>query len=117
MLTDEAKLTTAQRQKWNYFLRNGEPFPQEKTVRKSSKIPPVTIRPGSSKRRTREDIVKSGAYIREKFKPLAPTIDRDKAKKHLQVGLKSSILVQNFKCKIRMTFLYQFLYMNLVIYF
>lgn len=87
MLTDEVKLTTAQRQKWNYFLRNGEPLVEKKTPKKSSKMPEVTIRPGSSKRRTREDIVKSGAYVREKFRPLVPTIDREKAKKHLQVCL------------------------------
>lgn len=87
VLTDEAKLTAAQRQKWNYFLRNGEPLVEEKTAKKNSKMPGVMIRPGSSKRRTREDIIKSGAYVREQFRPLVPAIDREKAKKHLQVGL------------------------------
>lgn len=86
VLTDEVKLTTAQRQKWNYFLRNGEPLaPVQKKKNSSNKLPVVTIRPGSSKRRTKEDIIKSGAYVREKFRPLVPIVDREKAKKHLQV--------------------------------
>lgn len=77
-------------------MRNGEPL-QQKPLKKKSKFPVVTIRPGSSKRRTREDIIKSGAYVREKFRPLVPVMDREKAKKHLQVGLelsKSLIFVQ-----------------------
>lgn len=94
MLSDEVKLTTAQRQKWNYFLRNGEPLVEKKP--KKNQLPLVTIRPGSSKRRTREDIIKSGAYVREKFKPLVPTMDREKAKKHLQVVL--NIIFKSVMC-------------------
>lgn len=44
---------------------------------------PAIIRPGTSKRRSIDSILKSGAYEREKFKPRA-RIDREAEKKRLQ---------------------------------
>lgn len=79
-------MTTMQRQKMNYFLRTGEPLTPARSRLgvNSSRIPKVTIRPGTSKRRSRETIVQSGAYERERFVSGHPKVDRDKAKKHLQ---------------------------------
>lgn len=86
-LINESKLTTLQRQKVNYSLRSGEPLPPLHNNRKSgnsSKYPTVTIRPGTSKKRSQYTILNSGAYEREQFVPLHPKVDREKAKKHLQ---------------------------------
>lgn len=83
---EETKMTTIQRNKLNYFLRNGEPLPSPNSAGSinSKRKPKILIRPGSSKRRTREDIVKSGAYEREKFVPEHPKVDREEQKKRLQ---------------------------------
>lgn len=70
VLMEESKLTMMQRKKINYNLRNGEPLPiLGGTSRRSrTKIPEVTIRPGSSRRRSRDEIISSGAYEREPFR-------------------------------------------------
>lgn len=83
---EETKLTTMQRNKVNYFLRNGEPLRTPKPQREFGKprLPKVTIRPGSSRRRSIDSILKSGAYDREKFIPLHPAVNREQAIKHLQ---------------------------------
>lgn len=67
---EESKLSMMQRKKMNYFLRNGEPLPKPNgnAKRGHRKIPEVTIRPGSSKRRSRNDIISSGAYERDIFR-------------------------------------------------
>ncbi|KAJ8951564.1 hypothetical protein NQ318_020440 [Aromia moschata] len=83
LLMDESKLSMTQRKKFNYFLRNGEPLPpirNSSSVRRNSRIPEVTIRPGSSKRRTRDTIVQSGVYERDRFQPMHPKIDRGEGK-------------------------------------
>ncbi|XP_074030592.1 UPF0193 protein EVG1 homolog [Leptinotarsa decemlineata] len=85
LLMEESKLSMMQRKKFNYCLRNGEPLPPiSHTSRSRVNIPEVTIRPGSSKRRTRETIVQSGAYEREEFRPHHPVVDREKEKERLQ---------------------------------
>lgn len=70
VLMEESKLTMMQRKKINYNLRNGEPLPflGGTSRRSKTKIPEVTIRPGSSRRRSRDDIISSGAYERESFR-------------------------------------------------
>lgn len=75
-----------QRNKINYYLRNGEPLPSlsKMTSRNNPRIPEVTIRPGSSKRRSRQSIIESGVYEREKFHPIVPIVDREKEKEKLQ---------------------------------
>ncbi|KAF2898120.1 hypothetical protein ILUMI_08062 [Ignelater luminosus] len=87
-LINESKLTIQQRQKVNYSLRSGEPLPplhnNNKKSGNSSRYPTVTVRPGTSKKRSQYTIIKSGAYEREKFVPQHPKVDREKAKKHLQ---------------------------------
>ncbi|KAG5870869.1 hypothetical protein JTB14_020683 [Gonioctena quinquepunctata] len=86
LLMDESKLSMMQRKKFNYYLRNGEPLPSlsNHSSRGNFNIPEITIRPGSSKRRTRESIIKSGAYEREEFRPQHPIIDREKEKERLR---------------------------------
>lgn len=86
MLTEESKLTTMQRNKVNYFLRNGEEMrtPKSEHNFEKSRFPKVTIRPGSSRRRSIDSILQSGAYEREKFVPLHPAVNREQAIKHLQ---------------------------------
>ncbi|KAL1494217.1 hypothetical protein ABEB36_009847 [Hypothenemus hampei] len=84
LLMEECKLSMAQRKKLNYHLRNGEPLPcSHKVYNRNSKLPPVTIRPGSSKRRSRSDIISSGAYERELFRPNYPVVDREREKEKL----------------------------------
>lgn len=87
VLMEETKLTTMQRNKVNYILRNGEPLKSPKPTRRNfgePDLPEVTIRPGSSKRRTIDTIIRSGAYEREKFVPEHPKVDREQAIKELQ---------------------------------
>lgn len=86
VLMDETKMSTSQRNKINYYLRNGEPLPNlyKEEKKRTKKQEEVLIRPGSSKRRMYSTIVDSGAYERDKFKPQHPRFDRDLAKKHLQ---------------------------------
>lgn len=85
VLVEESKMSTMQRDKLKYFLRNGEPLTTTRSTGKlsSRKTPPVLIRPGSPRRRTRDTIVKMGAYEREKFVP-QPIVDREEAKRRLQ---------------------------------
>ncbi|RZB39072.1 UPF0193 protein EVG1 -like, partial [Asbolus verrucosus] len=89
VLMDENKLSMFQRKKIDYYLRNGEPLPLPSSrtgdeLKARRKPPTVLVRPGSSKRRTRETILKSGAYEREKFVPKHSRIDREKEKNRLQ---------------------------------
>lgn len=86
---EESKMSMQQRRKMDYYLRNGEPLPlptsrsaDELSVRRNP-LPKIAIRPGSSRRRTRETILKSGAYERERFVRLEPTLDREKEKNRL----------------------------------
>ncbi|ERL88423.1 UPF0193 protein EVG1 homolog [Dendroctonus ponderosae] len=82
VLMEESKLSMMQRKSINYSLRNGQPLPTSinSSRQKRSQIPEVTIRPGSSRRRSRNDIISSGAYEREPFRPTYPVIDREKEK-------------------------------------
>lgn len=75
-------MATAQRKKSEYNLRDYESLP---TVRKKTKkrLPKVIIRPGSSKRRSYDSIVNSGALEREPFVP-KPLVDREAEKRRLQ---------------------------------
>ncbi|CAH1977917.1 unnamed protein product [Acanthoscelides obtectus] len=86
LLMDETKMSTMQRNKMNYYLRNGEPLPSLSRSRsgRNPHIPDVTIRPGSPRRRTRETIIRSGVYERESFRPTYPVVDREKEKEKLQ---------------------------------
>ncbi|XP_018569045.1 UPF0193 protein EVG1 homolog [Anoplophora glabripennis] len=86
LLMDESKMTMMQRNKLNYYLRNGEPLPSARKISSGSKlnVPLVTIRPGSSKRRSRDTIIKSGVYERDKYYPIHPKVDREKEKEKLQ---------------------------------
>lgn len=74
------------RNKLNYYLRNGEPLPSLShiTNKKKPHVPEVTIRPGSSKRRSQQTISNSGVYEREKFHGTVPFVDREKEKEKLQ---------------------------------
>ncbi|XP_072380958.1 UPF0193 protein EVG1 homolog [Diabrotica undecimpunctata] len=81
-LLQESKMTMTQNKKNNYFLRNGEPFPTQ--TRSHSHIPQISIRPGSSKKRSRETIMNSGVYEREQFFPKPMLFDREKEKEKLQ---------------------------------
>ncbi|XP_044759581.1 UPF0193 protein EVG1 homolog [Coccinella septempunctata] len=82
ILMDESKMAMAQRKKSEYNLRDYESTP---TTRRSTKkrLPKVTIRPGSSKRRSYDSIIKSGALEREAFVP-KPLINREVEKRRLQ---------------------------------
>lgn len=87
MLLDESKLTMMQRKKGNYLLRSDDhvsSIQSRRSITSVTRDPPIVIRPGSSKKRSQSTIVQSGAYVREKFVPLHPKIDREKVKKHLQ---------------------------------
>ncbi|KAK9885526.1 hypothetical protein WA026_011019 [Henosepilachna vigintioctopunctata] len=82
MLMDESRMAMQQRRKSEYNLRDYESLPS--TVRNTKKrLPAVTIRPGSSKRRSYETIAKSGALERESFVP-KPTVNREEEKSRLQ---------------------------------
>ncbi|XP_066151920.1 UPF0193 protein EVG1 homolog isoform X2 [Euwallacea fornicatus] len=85
VLMEESKLSMMQRKKVNYFLRNGEPLPTHCSWARNrrSKMLEVTIRPGSSKKRSRDDIVSSGAYEREPFRATCSIIDREREKEKL----------------------------------
>ncbi|XP_017770947.1 PREDICTED: UPF0193 protein EVG1 homolog [Nicrophorus vespilloides] len=87
-LINESKMTTMQRNRINYSLRSGEPLPSlavgERKGGSRNREPKVYIRPGSSKRRSLDSILKSGAYSREQFTPTVPRVDREKAKEELQ---------------------------------
>ncbi|XP_050298553.1 UPF0193 protein EVG1 homolog [Anthonomus grandis grandis] len=84
VLMDESKLSMMQRKQINYILRNGEPLPVPGArPKKNTKIPKVTIRPGSSRRRSKEDIVNSGAYERETYRSNVPLMDREREKDKL----------------------------------
>ncbi|KAL3272306.1 hypothetical protein HHI36_024031 [Cryptolaemus montrouzieri] len=82
MLVNESKMAMTQLRKSEYNLRDYEPIA---TSRKNSrkKLPKVVIRPGSSKRRSYDSIVKSGALERELFVP-KPTVNREAEKMRLQ---------------------------------
>ncbi|CAH1154489.1 unnamed protein product [Phaedon cochleariae] len=85
LLMDESKLTMMQRNKINYNLRNGEPLPGTiKHHHQNTHMPEITLRPNSSKRRSRESIINSGAYQVEKFLSNVPVMDREKEKEKLQ---------------------------------
>lgn len=74
-----------QRNKLNYYLRNGEPLPSlSRTTKSNPRIPKVTIRPGSSKRRSRQAIIDSGAFEREQFHRTVPFTNRNKEIEKLQ---------------------------------
>ncbi|KRT78199.1 hypothetical protein AMK59_6937, partial [Oryctes borbonicus] len=85
---DESVLNNTLRKKINYALRTGDPLPSIHSdrgdYRQRVQQPPLIIRPGSSKRRTRTDIVNSGAYEREKFVPDHSKEDREVLKARLQ---------------------------------
>lgn len=101
-----------QRNKLNYYLRNGEPLPSlsRTTARSNPHIPEVTIRPGSSKKRSQHTIINSGVYEREKFHPTIPIIDRVKEIEKLQnkmayneeIKVNSSKLYNKLEVKERM---------------
>lgn len=98
---DESKMSMMQRNKLNYYLRNGEPLPPVRRISNSkSNVPPVIIRPGSSKRRSRDTIIKSGVYEREKYFPLHPKVDREKEKEKLQDKMAYNKSVQVTKAKV-----------------
>ncbi|XP_030760632.1 UPF0193 protein EVG1 homolog [Sitophilus oryzae] len=80
VLMEESRMSAMQRRKVDYILRNGEPLPplQRKMSRPKNNIPEVTIRPGSSKRRSREAILLSGAYEKDIFRPIKPGMDRER---------------------------------------
>lgn len=86
VLLEESKISMMQRNKLYYYLRNGEPLPSlsRMTTRSNTRIPEVTIRPGSSKRRSQLTIINSGVYEREKFHRTVPVIDRQKEIEKLQ---------------------------------
>lgn len=75
-----------QRNKLNYYLRNGEPLPSlsRSATRSNLRIPEVTIRPGSSKKRSQQAIINSGVYEREMFHPIIPAVNREKEIEKLQ---------------------------------
>lgn len=83
---EESKLTMMQRNKLNYYLRNGEPLPSlaRSKPNPNSRYPKVTIRPGSSKKRSKETIINSGVYERELFVPQVPVVNRQQEIKKLQ---------------------------------
>lgn len=99
---DESKMSMMQRNKINYYLRNGEPLPPVRKVSSNSKsnIPRVTIRPVSSKRRSRDTIIKSGVYEREKYYPLHPKVDREKEKEKLQDKMAYNKEIRVVKAKV-----------------
>ncbi|XP_066246066.1 UPF0193 protein EVG1 homolog [Euwallacea similis] len=101
VLMEESKLSMMQRKKVNYFLRNGEPLPTlgSWSRNRRSKILEVTIRPGSSKKRSRDDIVSSGAYEREPFRATCPVVDREREKEKLanKMAYNKDILVTKEK--------------------
>ncbi|CAG9865275.1 unnamed protein product [Phyllotreta striolata] len=80
LLIEESKMASMMRKKENYNLRSDEEAPE--SVREPKY--PVTIRPGSSKKRSMQTIVESGVYERERFKPARPAVDREKEKEKLQ---------------------------------
>lgn len=82
VLMDETKMATAQRKKNEYNLRDYDSVPTTKR-RTKRRVPKVTIRPGSSKRRSYDSIVQSGALEREPFVP-KPLVNREVEKKRLQ---------------------------------
>ncbi|CAH1100455.1 unnamed protein product [Psylliodes chrysocephalus] len=84
LLIDESKMTSMLRKKDNYILRNNEPLPSLSEPPSRTARYPVTIRPGSSKKRSMDTIIKSGVYEREQFKPIHPLVDREKEKEKLQ---------------------------------
>lgn len=86
MLLEESKISMMQRNKLNYYLRNGEPLPSlsKKYTGNNPHIPEITIRPGSSKRRSQQTIIQSGAYEREKFHHTVPFVNREKEIERLQ---------------------------------
>ncbi|KAF7278949.1 UPF0193 protein EVG1 homolog [Rhynchophorus ferrugineus] len=80
VLMEESKMSMMQRKKVDYFLRNGEPLPPlgRQIQNYKNTISKVTIRPGSSKRRSRQSIISSGAYEIEPYRPTKPGIDRQR---------------------------------------
>lgn len=83
----ESKLTMQQRNKMNYFLRNGEPLPtRSKSVQRKSNLgqPKIVFTDSVSKLRSRSTIINSGAYERDKFVRNAPFPNREEAKTKLQ---------------------------------
>ena len=88
MLLEESKMSTALRQK-DYFLRRNDVSHQPKRFPSEIKFglrsePPICIRPSSSRKRSQDYIVNSGAYVREKFIPDKTNKDRDTLKRRLQ---------------------------------
>ncbi|XP_056629871.1 UPF0193 protein EVG1 homolog [Diorhabda carinulata] len=97
LLVQESKMTLSQNKKNNYFLRTGEPFPSKSKIR--HQLPEVTIRPGSSKKRSKNDIVNSGVYERERYVPRPCLFDREKEKEKLQnkMAFNGEIVVKKSK--------------------
>ncbi|XP_060522731.1 UPF0193 protein EVG1 homolog [Cylas formicarius] len=85
LLMEESKMSMMQRKRLNYALRNGDPLPSlaNITKRKTPNLPEVTIRPASSKRRSMETIIRSGAYERDAYKPNHLVVDREREKDKL----------------------------------
>ncbi|XP_067005620.1 UPF0193 protein EVG1 homolog [Anabrus simplex] len=90
VLMEESKLTILQRKVLQSSIKNGESlplFPSEnvKNLPQSaeSNLAGCTIT-SSFKKRTKEDIIRSGAYEREKFIPPLPIVDKTKEKIKLQ---------------------------------
>ncbi|XP_044733613.1 UPF0193 protein EVG1 homolog [Chrysoperla carnea] len=86
-LMEESKLTMQQRNKFNYHLRTGEPFPtntRSRSVTKFDKQPRIVLTNTQSQLRSQTTIINSGAYERDKFTPNTPIINREEAKLKLQ---------------------------------
>lgn len=84
---DESRLNNNIRQKINYALRSGESLPKLHSDRgdyRARAEPSIIIRTGSSRRRSQSEIIKSGAYEREKFVPDRSKEDREVLKARLQ---------------------------------
>ncbi|KAJ9577194.1 hypothetical protein L9F63_006251 [Diploptera punctata] len=89
VLLEESKLTILQRQQVQNSLRNGEPLPPlslGKNIKSSvqgKKSPSVKFQI-FHKKRTHDDIVRSGAYEREPFVSIHPKVDKEKEKQKFQ---------------------------------
>lgn len=72
VLMEEQKMTMFQRNKMNYYLRNGEPLPPPQPPKQMTEAQlkmqeyEMIIRERAHRKRTLEDIINSGAYEFEK---------------------------------------------------
>lgn len=83
-LLNESKLSIIQRSNVENIIKNGDPLPSPSKTETKIKLISTATKPKSSKRRSQDQIIRSGAYEREKFISIQNKVPYDKEKSRLQ---------------------------------